>query len=170
MDFLFTIYGNDFLQKLFDFGDISVIECLHKVNTDFWKDVLNSWLCFITTYKDHPKAKDNFLNTPVWYNSNIHIANKNVFIKAWYKNGVKVIQDFYDENCKFLGIDDFKCKYNIKDICIMQYNSVKTAISKFLKMFNIERTSAKRNPNPFIPFFSKQLYPTKSAQKLFTMF
>lgn len=25
------------------------------VNNDFWKDVLNSWLCFITTCKDHPK-------------------------------------------------------------------------------------------------------------------
>lgn len=35
MDFLFTIYGNDFLQKLFDFGDSFVIECLHKVNNVF---------------------------------------------------------------------------------------------------------------------------------------
>lgn len=60
MDFLFTIYGNDFLQKLFDFGDSFVIECLHKVNNVFWKDVLNSWLCFITTYKNHPKVKDIF--------------------------------------------------------------------------------------------------------------
>lgn len=42
MDFLFSIYGNDFLQKLFDFGGSFVIECLHKVNNDFWKDVLNS--------------------------------------------------------------------------------------------------------------------------------
>ena len=166
MDFLFTIYGNDFLQKLFDFGDSFVIECLHKVNNVFWKDVLNSWLCFITTYKNHPKVKDNFLNTPVWYNSNIHIANKYVFIKAWYKTGVKVIQDFYDENCNFLDIEEFKCKYSLKVLCTMQYNSVKTAIFKFFKMSNIDRTSVKRNPNPCIPFFFQTVIPHEKCTKI----
>lgn len=91
MDFLFIIYGNDFLQKLFDFGDSFVIECLYKVNNDFWKDVLNLWLCFIIIYKNYLKVKDNFLNILVWYNLNIYIVNKYVFIKVWYKIGVKVI-------------------------------------------------------------------------------
>lgn len=70
----------------------------------------------------------------------------------------------------FLDIEEFKCKYSLKVICTMQYNSVKTAYFKFFKMSNIDRTSVKRNPNPCIPFFSKQLYPMKSVQKLFIMF
>lgn len=105
-------------------------------------DVLKSWFCFITTYYDHPEAKDYSLNAPIWYNSKIQIANKYVFIKAWYKNGVKVIQDlivFF-----FLGIDEFKCKYNLKDISLMQYDSVKKAIFGGKNMSNIDKRFYKK--------------------------
>ena len=40
MDILFTIDGHDFLQKLYDFGDTIILECLQKENNAFWKDDL----------------------------------------------------------------------------------------------------------------------------------
>lgn len=38
MDIFYIINGYDFLQKLYDFGDIFVLECLYKENNVFWKD------------------------------------------------------------------------------------------------------------------------------------
>lgn len=119
MDIFYTINGHDFLQKLYDFGDTFVLECLHKENNAFWKDVLYSWSCYIKTINNHPTIKDNILNVPVWYNSNIKVANKTIFYKSWYKSGVKVVQDFLDEDCNVLAFDVFKRIYNLNDICIM---------------------------------------------------
>ena len=31
-------------------------------------------------------------------NSNLRVGNKTFFIKAWYENGIKVLQDFFDED------------------------------------------------------------------------
>ena len=63
-----------------------------KENNAFWKDVDNSWLKYIETII---AIKENSLNIPVWYNSNIRVANKTVFIKSWYEKGIKVLQDFF---------------------------------------------------------------------------
>ena len=40
MEILFTINGHDFLQKLYDFGDTFILECLQKENDAFGKNVL----------------------------------------------------------------------------------------------------------------------------------
>ena len=98
MDILFTIDGHDFLQKLYDFEDTFISICLQKENNAFQKDVLNSWLKYIKTINRHPNIKDNFFNIPVWHNSNLRVGNKTFFIKAWYENGIKVLQDFFDED------------------------------------------------------------------------
>lgn len=119
-----------FLQKLHDFGDTFVLECLHKENNAFWKDVLYFWSCHIKTIDNHPTINNNILNLPVWNNSNIKVANKTIFYKSWYKSGVKVVQDFLDEDCNRLVFDVFKRIYNLNDICIMIYNRITTSIFK----------------------------------------
>ena len=62
MEILFTINGHDFLQKFYDFGDTSILECLQKENNAFGKDVFNSWLTYIKTINNHSNIIDNFLN------------------------------------------------------------------------------------------------------------
>lgn len=59
------------------------------------------------TIFDHPTITDNILNVVVWYNSNVKVANKTMFYKSWYKNGVKVVQAFLDEDCNILVFDVF---------------------------------------------------------------
>ena len=108
MDILYTINGHHFLQKLYDFADTFILECIKIENNGFWKDVFNSWLKYIKTINRHPNIKYNFLNIPVWYNSNIRVANKTVFIKCWYEKGIKVLQNFFDEDCNFLVFEAFK--------------------------------------------------------------
>lgn len=94
MDIFYTINGHDLLQKLYDCGDTFALECLHKENNAFWEDVLYSWSCYIKTINNHLTIKDNILNAPVWYISNIKLAHKTISYKSWHKSGVKVVQDF----------------------------------------------------------------------------
>ena len=124
-----------------------------KKSNAFWKDVFNSWLKYIETINNHPNIKDNFPNIPVGYNSNKRVANKTVFIKSCYEKGIKVLQDLFDEDCNLLVFEAFKWTYNIRNICIMQYNSITTAILKYLRFFHVDRTFVKLLPNPCIPIF-----------------
>ena len=76
-------------------------------NNAFWKDVLESWLYFMKVYDKQENFRNNFYSIPVWYNSNIKIGYKSVFFKSWYEKGVKVVQDFLDEDGNFLCNDVF---------------------------------------------------------------
>lgn len=40
----FAVNKHDILQKMYDFGDRFILECLIKENNAFWKDVLFVWL------------------------------------------------------------------------------------------------------------------------------
>ena len=68
------------------------------------------------TINNHPDIKENFLNIPVWYNSNIKVANKTVFIKSWYEKGIKVLQDFFLKT-NLLVFEAFKCTYHLRNVC-----------------------------------------------------
>ena len=111
MDILLTITGHDFLQKLYDFRDTFILECLQKENNAFWKYVFNYWLKYIKTINNHPNIKGNFLNIPVWYIFNIRVANKTVFIKSWYEKGYRYCKIFFYEDCNRLVFEAFKCTY-----------------------------------------------------------
>lgn len=89
-----------------------------------------------------------------------------VFIKSWYEKGIKVVQDFFYEDCKLWVFGVFKNIYNPTDSCFslvwfehntasceMQCNSIVTAtcISKYIKLLTIDRSSVKRLPNLYGP-------------------
>lgn len=58
-----------------------------------------------------------------------------------------------DEDCNLLVFYVFKRIYNLKDICIMQYNSITKSIFEYLKLLSFENTSVKRINNPCMPIF-----------------
>ena len=119
----------------------------------FLKDVLESWLCYMKVYEKQDHFRNNYCSIPVWYNSNIKIGNESVFFKSWYDKGVKVVQDFLVEDGHFLCYDVFQQMYNLNDFCIMKYNSVTSAISKYLKLLSIDKTSIRRLPSPCLPIY-----------------
>lgn len=47
--YFLTVNRHDILQKIFDFGDRFILECLIKKTNAFWKDVLLSWTCYMKT-------------------------------------------------------------------------------------------------------------------------
>ena len=96
-----------------------------------------------------------------------YTQKSSVFIKSWYEKGIKVLQDFFDEDCNLLVFEAFKCTYNLRNICIMQYNSITTAILKYLRFLHVDRTFVKLLPNPCIPIFSKVSYHLKNVLETF---
>lgn len=57
---------------------------------------------YVIKFFDDNYIEENFLFMFIWYNSYIRVGMKILFIKSWYKKGVKVINDFLDDNGNFL--------------------------------------------------------------------
>lgn len=69
------------------------------------------------TIDNHPNIKNNLLNVPVLYNSNIKVY----FYESLFKNVVKAVKNFL-ESCDLLVFDVFKRIQNFNGtcVCIMQ--------------------------------------------------
>ena len=103
---------------------------------------------------------------PVWYSSKISVGKKSLFIKTWYEKGVKVVNDFLDENGLFLSRELFKNKFNITNVCTMQYNSIISAIAKFLKNSCFSREEYCCVYGPGIPLYYEPLLFYKKCTKI----
>ena len=107
--------------------------------------------------------KKQFLNIPVWYNSDITVNNhyRYVFIKLWYQKGIRVIGDFQDENGCFLKYNSLFERFCLlqKNVHaqIMQYDSVVTSITKYLRAMSIDRFLGRRNVDTCMPFYYETL-------------
>ena len=175
VDIFETINGSDFVYKLLDFGDAFIYEYVIPKNNIFWKDVFNSMLCVMKSYNNNI-LKENFSSIPVWYNTNIRVGMKTLFIKTWYKKGVKLIGDFLDDRGNLISHDLFQQKFDIK-VCILQYNSVMSAVSTYLKSLESGGiTCINRFYNPYIPYIPLYYKPllmhtkcTKSVYKQLNM-
>lgn len=53
------------LQKMYNLRDTFVLECVHKENNAFRKDILNSWSYHIKTIYNIPKINVIILNVLV---------------------------------------------------------------------------------------------------------
>lgn len=158
LDIFLTINGRDIVNELFDFGDAFISDILIPKNNDFWNDVFTSWLYVMKNTENEMYAKNNFLNVPVWFNSNIRINNNSVFYKKWYQNGVKNVGDFLSNEGNFLTKNMFQQKFNISRICIMQYNSIITAISSFLKCMSLNKNVVESRYGPYLYLFILKIF------------
>lgn len=43
---------------------------------------------------DNILSKQKFISMSVWYNTNICVSNKTIYVKLWYEYDVKIISDF----------------------------------------------------------------------------
>ena len=132
----YAIYGDTVLKKLSDFGDDFIKKLLDVTTNSFWVDVLKSWLYVVTSYiNKNLQSTYKVTSFPVWYSSKTSVGKKRLFVITWCEKGVKVVHDFLDENGLFLSRELLKNKFNITNVCTMQYHSIKSAIAMFLKKF-----------------------------------
>ena len=80
IELVYAINGNDVVDRLFHFGDCFISQCLLHKNITFWQNVLNSWLEVMKGLKLSRFIKKQFLNIPVWYNSNITVNSHYIMV------------------------------------------------------------------------------------------
>lgn len=101
-------------------------------------------------------------------NSHIKVNKNSIFIKKWYNKGVKIIDDFLVEDNAFLSRESFEEKYNIQGICFMQYNSIISAISKFLKGTQFSKVNFSKLQRPFVPMlYGKLMLMNKCTKHIY---
>lgn len=103
----------------------------------------------------------NVFNIFVWYNFNIKIVCKYIFIKDWYMKGVKIIGDFLNENGNILLRIEFIERFYFLYIFLMLYNSVICVILKYLIYLFIDKFILKRDCIIFMLFYYEFIFLKK---------
>ena len=93
---------------------------------------------------------------PVCYSSKISVGKKKLIHKTWYEKVVKDFNVFY-ENRLLLSKGLFKNISNITYVCNIQYNSIISAIAKFLKNSCFSREEYCCVYGPGIPLYYEPL-------------
>ena len=96
-----------------------------KISSQFWVDVLKSWTRYGTFFQVRIE------NQYIWYNSKIRIRNKPFWWKDVYKRGLKFIYQLFSH-------ERFKTEQQVWrefGLTKMRYNSLKSALPKYIKDF-----------------------------------
>ena len=71
------------------------------------------------------------------------------------------------EDCNLLVFKALKYTFNLRNMCIIQYNSIIKASFKYLRLLQVERTFVNLLPNPCISIFFKVSYLLKNVLETF---
>lgn len=133
------------LENVTGYGIKYIEDKMLHIPNAFWKDVLQS---IININKNLVVNQEDILKSPLYYSNNIKIGDQHICLKAWFKKGVRYINDLVSENGFFYQQAEFTLKTGIQTN-FLQYNGLIQSIKQYLKQVKIEITH--REPLPFIP-------------------
>ena len=100
---------------------------------EFWKHVFLSWQKKIRKQQCHLENVAKVLyRMPIWYNSQIKVNRKSLFIEIGTKKGVKVVGDVLDMNGNLFPKETFEENFGIAGLCFLQYEGICRAVRKFI--------------------------------------
>jgi len=91
------------------YADIPNKPCKNSI----WSDILINWCCFNFVKYENIQNKEDIMNQNLWWNSNIKINKKVVFLQRWADKNIRYISDLCDEEGKLLNHRDFTAKFDI---------------------------------------------------------
>ena len=94
-----------------------------KVN-GFWTDVLKAWCKF-----NYMEEMQEGVDEPIWFNSNIRIDKKPIFVEKAFLNGLLWCHQLF-ENGKPISVGKAAMLYKLS---LMEYNSIISAMPKNMK-------------------------------------
>ena len=112
----YNIFGNEFIKQN-----------MNKLNP-FWQDVFQA--VYHINSGSRKVTLTDFLNEPLWFNKDIQIDRKCVFIKKLFDSGIHIINDLVEEDGKFLSYDTY-CARFLDNINFIEYNGLLMAIRQF---------------------------------------
>ena len=78
-------------QEIFTLGRESILSLIRNVKNKFWVDVLKAYADI--QHLNHQDTENHVLSSPIFHNNETKISNKSVYIKSWYQNGVRYVND-----------------------------------------------------------------------------
>ena len=136
------------INNIFSLGIYATKNILSQIKNSFWYDTLSAWAELITFY--NPTNINECLSTPIWNNATI--SSVPLFIKSWYKKGIRFIGDLIDTNMKIFDLEEIINIYGINKIDFLTYNRIKIGINKILSSYNKDDTVPINHILPIIPF------------------
>ena len=97
-------------NKITSMGDAYSGEVIKDLRNPFWKNILESWIQYIKSFKIDSLVK--VIYSPLWGNSQIN-GNRNFIINEWYNKGIRNVIDVIDENGLIYDFQTLKDRYNI---------------------------------------------------------
>lgn len=110
------LYGSDYLKNN-----------LGRIDNHFWYDAYNALYTFSLAHT--PVSWNDFLCTPLWYNHNIKVGRKSLFVRQWFQSGVNFINDLMDRNGNFYNLNDFERKFNLNTNFLTYHGIIAACIS-----------------------------------------
>ena len=97
-------------NKITSMGDAYSGEVIKDLRNPFWKNILESWIQYIKSFKIDSLVK--VIYSPLWGNSQMN-RNRNYIINEWYNKGIRNVIDVIDENGLIYDFQTLKDRYNI---------------------------------------------------------
>ena len=98
------------LNKILSLGDVYSKTVIKDLRNPFWKNVLESWVKYLRSYKIDSLVK--VMYSPLWDNSQIY-ENKNHIFNEWYIKGIRNVMDLIDEDGSMYDFQKLKDVYEI---------------------------------------------------------
>ena len=73
--------------------------------------MITNWAEYLSCFPDLPSA---ILSQFLWFNSNIKIGNKSIFISGFASKNINFVGQIFHENGKTKSWDYIKSKHNLK--------------------------------------------------------
>lgn len=109
------------------------------------------------------------MSQPLWYNTNILIDRKTVYLDLWDKKGIWLVNDLFDENGNFYEYKKFCEMYELSPL-ITEFYGVRNSVLKLFEKPCFERNKIKLL-YPYIPqYISIFLSKEKGTEGIYDLF
>ena len=102
---------------------------LKNVKNKFWIDVLKAYSEILKFVNEQDK-EEAILSSPLFYNHEIDIGGKPLWIKRWYTNGIRYVNGLLTETGDFYSQAVLERTYKIKTNFI-QFQGIKQAVKLY---------------------------------------
>ncbi|XP_060572525.1 uncharacterized protein LOC132730581 isoform X1 [Ruditapes philippinarum] len=150
------------MQKFFHCGN-HYFDKLAKETIFFWKDTFTALSRYIEliSIENHSFGKHS-----LFYNNNILIGSKSVYLKSWFDAGVYNIEHLKAPDGKFLSYNEFINRYNVLSN-ILIFNGMILSVKQFLNKYIIIYNIPQKSIGPDILLYIKDIISDINGAKLF---
>lgn len=149
------------LEKVFSLGK-SYIEVQSKnIKNLFWKDVFQGLVKLIELTEVDTAEK--LLSLPCFHDR-VKIGGVSYYNKNWYEKGIRLINDFFDNDGVFYTLENLRQIFNI-NINFLQYQSIKVSLRDLLSTYNIN--VSEKLVAPVLPYYLMIILKSKKGTKDF---